>query len=400
MRRARLGGTADAREATHVQILPHCARVDRAARGSGERGWRSRRRERYSIQDMSKRQPRSPAKTPARPLVDADGASYRQLEEEEDFEITHCLGMPPLPNDDEEGVSESLAAAASKNQVVEQETRRLDAPAKLSFQDMLGLKVIFKCAPARATEVTGEAEVLVDAKLWQLLQHSQVVADTVSTCADSITAEGVTINAPGVPADAARAVLDVLLKPMTARMWYEIDTFKCEWAQVDPGGGDPKVWKRKESSFDWVDRDTYRFLDMFQFESLRAAVDAFVSKFPTMDTIAARDAVSPTDASWASERELAKVAEFLFYDDPSEPRSSTRLLVERYLKELSSALLARVLGHIAWDAEFKYCTCYTQPDHEVDLGRNYEHGANENPKLIVKKEWKTQLVHGGPACCR
>ena len=297
-------------------------------------------------------------------------------------------------------ISESLAAAASKNQVVEQETRRLDAPAKLSFQDMLGLKVIFKCAPARATEVTGEAEVLVDAKLWQLLQHSQVVADTVSTCADSITAEGVTINAPGVPADAARAVLDVLLKPMTARMWYEIDTFKCEWAQVDPGGGDPKVWKRKESSFDWVDRDTYRFLDMFQFESLRAAVDAFVSKFPTMDTIAARDAVSPTDASWASERELAKVAEFLFYDDPSEPRSSTRLLVERYLKELSSALLARVLGHIAWDAEFKYCTCYTQPDHEVDLGRNYEHGANENPKLIVKKEWKTQLVHGGPACCR
>ena len=208
------------------------------------------------------------------------------------------------------------------------------------------------------------------------------------------------INAPGVPADAARAVLDVLLKPMAARMWYEIDTFKCEWTEVDPGDGDPAVWTRKESSFDWVDKDTYRFLDMFQFESLRAAVDAFVSKFPTMDTIAARDAVSPTDASWASERELAKVAEFLFYDDPSEPRSSTRLLVEPYLKELSSALLARVMCHVAWDAKFKYCAGGNYMDHEVDIARNYEYGANENPKLIVKKEWAEQLVRRGPQSCR
>jgi len=305
-----------------------------------------------------------------------DGVRLRQLEED-------CVDVSA------NGVSEETPEP------------RVDAdPAKLSFQDMLGLKVIFKCAPARATKVTGEAEVLVDAKLWQLLQHSQVVADTVSTCADSITSEGVMINAPGVPADAARAVLDVLLKPMAARMWYEIDTFKCEWTEVDPGDGDPAVWTRKESSFDWVDKDTYRFLDMFQFESLRAAVDAFVSKFPTMDTIAARDAVSPTDASWASERELAKVAEFLFYDDPSEPRSSTRLLVEPYLKELSSALLARVMCHVAWDAKFKYCAGGNYMDHEVDIARNYEYGANENPKLIVKKEWAEQLVRRGPQSCR
>ena len=266
-------------------------------------------------------------------------------------------------------------------------------PAKLSFQDMLGLKVIFKCAPARATEVTGEAEALVDAKLWQLLQHSQVVADTVSTCADSITPEGVIINAPGVPADAARAVLDVLLKPMTARMWYEIDTFACTWERVDVGAG-VQGWKRKESSFDWVDKETYRFVDMFQFESLRAAVDAFVSKFPTMDTIAARDAVSPTDASWASERELAKVAEFLFYDDPSEPRSSTRLLVERYLKELSPALLARVMCHIAWDSVFR------DRNGTSKISRSYLESTNGHPKLFVKKEWAAQLVHGGPLCCR
>ena len=370
------------------------ARIVQLGKGGG-RGCRSRRR--YSIQDMNKRHSRSPAKTPARALVDANGVSFRQLDEE-DFE------MPSSPaaatEGDQEGVAETLAAVASKNDAVEQETMRLAAPAKLTFQDMLGLKVIFKCAPARATEVTGESTVLVDAKLWQLLQHSQVVADTVSTCADSITAEGVVINAPGVPADAARAVLDVLLKPMAARMWYEIDTFECKWTEVDPGDGGPAVWKRKESSFDWIDKDTYRFLDMFQFESLRAAVDTFASKFPTMDTIAARDAVSPTDASWASERELAKVAEFLFYDDPSEPRSSTRLLVERYLKELSSALLARVMGHVAWDAVFKYCTSYCDPTHEVDIARNYELSTNENPKLIVKKEWRTQLVNGGPQCCR
>lgn len=267
-------------------------------------------------------------------------------------------------------------------------------PAKLTFQDMLGLKVIFKCAPARATKVTGEAEVLVDAKLWQLLQHSQVVADTVSTCADSITAEGVTIHAPGVPADAARTVLDVLLKPMTARMWYEIDTFACTWDRVDVGAG-VQGWKRKESSFDWVDKETYRFVDMFQFESLRAAVDAFVSKFPTMDTIAARDAVSPTDASWASERELAKVAEFLFYDDETEPRSSTRLLVEGYLKELSGALLARVMCYIAWDAAFRDSRSGTSK-----ISRGYLEMANGHPKLVVKLEWAAQLVHGGPMCCR
>lgn len=300
-----------------------------------------------------------------------DGVRLRQLEDDVVDVTTH--GLP----------TETPAPA--------------EAPAKLSFQDMLGLKVIFKCAPARATEAVGETEALVDAKLWQLLQHSQVIADTVSTCADSITAEGVTINAPGVPADAARAVLDVLLKPMTARMWHEIDTFACSWTEVDVGGG-VQDWKRKESSFDWVDKDTYRFLDMFQFESLRAAVDTFVSKYPTMDTIAARDAVSPTDASWASERELAKVAEFLFYDDPSEPRSSTRLLVERYLKELSSALLARVMGHVAWDAVFKYAT--QRCIHAVDIVRNYEHSANEKPKLVVRKEWAAQLVHGGPQCCR
>ena len=266
-------------------------------------------------------------------------------------------------------------------------------PAKLTFQDMLGLKVIFKCAPARATKVTDETEVLVDAKLWQLLQHSQVVADTVSTCAHSITAEGVTINAPGVPADAARTVLDVLLKPMTARMWYEIDTFACTWDRVDVGAG-VQGWKRKESSFDWVDKDTYRFIDMFEFESLRAAVDAFVSKFPTMDTIAARDAVSPTDASWASERELAKVAEFLLYDDETEPRSSTRILVERYLKKLSGALLARVMCHIAWDATFRDRSSINK------LSRSYSESANGHPKLVVKKEWAAQLVHAGPMCCR
>ena len=267
-------------------------------------------------------------------------------------------------------------------------------PAKLTFQDMLGLKVLFKCAPARATEGTGEAEVLVDAKLWQLLQHSQVVADTVSTCADSITAEGVTIHAPGVPADAARTVLDVLLKQKTMLMWHEVDRYECKWAEVDAGAG-MKKWKRKESSFDWVDKETYRFIDMFQFEVLRAAVDAFLSKYPTMDTIAARDAVSPTDASWASERELAKVAEFLFYDDPSEARSSTRLLVEAYLKELSGALLARVMCHVAWDAVFK-----NDRSGATKIGRGYVEGINGHSKLFVKKEWGAQLVHGGPQCSR
>ena len=329
-------------------------------------------------------------KAPPKPAVTADGATLRQLEEE--------------------GVAEALAAVASKNAVVETaedydiyyggqkmqppETRgAAKEPAKLSFQDMLGLKVNFKCAPARATEVTGETEVIVDARLWQLLQHSQVIADTVSTCADSITAEGVTINAPGVPADAARTVLDVLLKQMTARMWYEIDTFACTWDRVDTGGG-VQGWKRKESSFDWVDKETYRFIDMFQFESLRTAVDAFVTKYPTMDTIAARDAVSPTDAEWASEREIAKVAEFLFYDDETEPRSSTRLLVERYLKELSAPLLARVMCHIAWDARFKH-------NHGTQkISRGYSEGVNVMPKLVVKDEWKTQLLHNGPLCSR
>jgi hypothetical protein len=154
---------------------------------------------------------------------------------------------------------------------------------------------------------------------------------------------------------------------------------------------------------------------MFQFEALRMAVDAFISKYPTMDTIAARDAVSPTDATWASERELAKVAEFLFYDDPSEPRSSTRVLVERCLKELSSALLARVMGHIGWDAMFKtiYLTHHQTDDHrylvnEVDVDRHhktrvdrdYKTDANESSvKLVVRNNWRTQLVHNGPMCC-
>ena len=389
MRRTQPGDASGAREATHVQLSPYSARADRAARLEGRaRGCGSRRGKEYSIQPMS--QAPSVDKAPPKPAVTADGSTLRQLEEE--------------------GVAEALAAVASKNAVVETAedydiyyggqkmqppaTRgAAKEPAKLSFQDMLGLKVNFKCAPARATEVTGETEVIVDARLWQLLQHSQVIADTVSTCADSITAEGVTINAPGVPADAARTVLDVLLKQMTARMWYEIDTFACTWDRVDTGGG-VQGWKRKESSFDWVDKETYRFIDMFQFESLRTAVDAFVTKYPTMDTIAARDAVSPTDAEWASEREIAKVAEFLFYDDETEPRSSTRLLVERYLKELSAPLLARVMCHIAWDARFKH-------NHGTQkISRGYSEGVNVMPKLVVKDEWKTQLLHNGPLCSR
>ena len=307
---------------------------------------------------------------PPKPAVTADGATLRQLEEE--------------------GVAEALAAVASKNAAVE------EATAKLSVRELLDLKIKFKCAPARATEVTGETEVIVEAELWKLLQHSQVIADTVRTCADSITSEGVTIHAPGVPADAARTVLDVLLNKMTARMWHDIDKFKCEWKQKYIADDKVFAWTRTESCFDWVDKETYRFIDMFQFDALRGAVDAFVSKYPTMDTIAARDAVSPTDAEWASERELAKVAEFLFYDDPSEPRSATRFLVERYLRELSSALLARVMGHVAWDAVFKYSTHCVGQDHEVDLGRNYHESADIHPKLFVKKEWRAQLPEGGP----
>ena len=88
---------------------------------------------------------------------------------------------------------------------------------------------------------------------------------------------------------------------------------------------------RAPSTFDWVDKHTYRFLDMFEFNALRNVVDMFISKFPTMDTIAARDAVSPIDASWAASREVAKVAEFVFYEDPSEERSMVRDDVEFYL---------------------------------------------------------------------
>jgi hypothetical protein len=127
----------------------------------------------------------------------------------------------------------------------------------------------------------------------------------------------------------------------------------------------------------------------------RGVVDEFCAKFPTLETIRARDAVSPTDASWASERELATLAELAFYENPSVVQSGTRDLVEEYLGELSAALLARVLGHLGFKAKYRdpnrsqegipNCRCFES--HDVGV------------RLHIRRDHAAHLLSGGPAYC-
>ena len=259
-----------------------------------------------------------------------------------------------------------------------------DSPMKLTVSEMLDLKVVFKCAPV----AKGGDLVLIKESLIRITYHSPLIERMIRDGADSVTDQGAPLDAHTIPAYAARAVLDVLLNVQIGDMLREVNLYT-------PFG--QESLERAPSCFDWVDEHTYRFLDMFEFDALRKVVDMFISKFPTMDTIAARDAVSPTDASWATSREVAKVAEFVFYDDPTEERSSACDHVENYLTRLSPALLARVLTHISFGAKFRI-NCHNRKEQIVSISRLYDPGnwSQAYVNLFVEEDDARHLFAGGP----
>ena len=230
-----------------------------------------------------------------------------------------------------------------------------EAPKVITVAQMLRLKVQFVCAPPRwlASEdpewaSRPEGSPIVHAPLWHLLAHSDTLAHTVADCSDSIASgDGVRVQAPGIPADAVRTVLDVLKTMRSGRMWASMRDFKPVWTR----GSDGSVLQ-VPAQFDWVDCDTYRFLDMFCLTELKAAVDSHINVFPTAATILARDSVSPTNASWASREVLSKLARMTFLADESTKETLSREALEGYMQGLSGALLARVLSHIAFDARY------------------------------------------------
>lgn len=255
---------------------------------------------------------------------------------------------------------------------------------KLTLRKMLDLKVVFKCSP----DVKGGEHVLIKESLIRIISHSPLIERMIRDSADSTTEQGAALDARTIPAYAVRAVLDVLFNRKMEDMLREVNLY------IPFEGGS---LGRAPSTFDWVDKHTYRFLDMFEFNALRNVVDMFISKFPTMDTIAARDAVSPIDASWATSREVAKVAEFVFYEDPSEEQSMVRDDVEFYLAQLSPALLARVLTHISFDAKFKI-NCHNKKEQIVSISRLYNPGnwSQSYVNLFVEDDYARHLFAGGP----
>ena len=148
-------------------------------------------------------------------------------------------------------------------------------PMKLTLRKMLDLKVVFKCSP----DVKGGEHVLIKESLIRIISHSPLIERMIRDSADSTTEQGAALDARTIPAYAVRAVLDVLFNRKMEDMLREVNLY------IPFEGGS---LGRAPSTFDWVDKHTYRFLDMFEFNALRNVVDMFISKFPTMDTIAAR----------------------------------------------------------------------------------------------------------------
>jgi len=268
-----------------------------------------------------------------------------------------------------------------------------DTPSRLTIAELMGLKVLFKCRAEGAFDET------VEAPLLRLVAESKVLADTIAACGDSVTAAGMPVQVPGVPGAAVRNVVAVLLKGTLCKLWLTVDKYEPKWnvskkKTDDDGGGNP-TYHRSPSGFEWVNRNTYKFLHMFEFDALRGVVDEFCAKFPTLETIRARDAVSPTDASWASERELATLAELVFYNNPSIAQSKHRDLVEEYLGELSAVLLARALGHLGFKAMYRF------PNQDRESVPNCRHfdAYSGGARLHIQRDHAEHLICGGPIHC-
>lgn len=302
----------------------------------------------------------------------------------------------PAPAERSDGgftfVSAEAPAPAPASATPEPPADSGEAPSRLTIAELMGLKVLFQCG------ISGTADVTVEAPLMRLIADSKILADTIAACGDSITAAGMPVQVPGVPGAAVRKVVEVLLKGTLCKLWIAVDKYKPKWnvsKKKTGDNGDP-TYHRSPSGFEWVDRYTYKFLHMFEFDALRGVVDEFCAKFPTLETIIARDAVSPMDASWASERELAMLAELVFYDNPAIKASKTRESVEKYLRELSPALLARALGHLGFATKFRYFynSCYW----DAPIERKYADTSNRI-RLYIQKDWSKHMLANGPLQC-